>query len=92
MANTYGTKTNVEVKATIQAVLDKIMVDFSNSLSRCHEAAEFLMSGSERQYNGAKKLELRPGGSDLRGCTKGRKQADPRLDSIGMGGEGLPGM
>jgi len=50
------------------------------------------MSGSERQYNGAKKLKLRPGCSDLRVCTKGRKQADPRLDSIGMGGEGLPGM
>ena len=92
MANTYGPKTNVEVKATIQAVLDKIMEDFSNSLSRCHEAAKFLMSGSERQYNGAKKLKLRPGCSDLRGCSKGRQQADPRPDGIGLGGDGLPGM
>jgi hypothetical protein len=92
MANTYGPKTNVEVKATIQAEFDRIVEDFSKSLRRCRKAAEFLMSGSERQYNVAKKLNLRPGCSDLRGCSKRRQQADPRPDSIGMGVEGLPGM
>jgi hypothetical protein len=65
MTNTHESKTNVEAKATIQAELDKIMEDFSRSISRCHETAEFLMSGSERQHNGATKLKLRPGCSDL---------------------------
>jgi hypothetical protein len=65
MTNTHESKTNVEAKATIQAELDKIMEDFSKSISKCHETAEFLMSGSERQHNGAKKLKLRPGCSDL---------------------------
>jgi len=65
MANIHEPKTNTEAKATIQAELDKIMEDFSRSISRCHETAEFLMSGSERQHNGAKKLKLRTGCSDL---------------------------
>ncbi len=66
MANIYKTRTNAKAKATIQAELDKIMEDFSNSISRCQKAAAFLMRGSKRQYNRATK-RLRLGCFDLRG-------------------------
>jgi hypothetical protein len=65
MENIYRPKTIVEAKATILAEFDKIAEDFSKSIRRCREAAEFLMNGPERQYNEAKKLKLKPGCSDL---------------------------
>jgi hypothetical protein len=65
MENLYGPKTIVEAKATIQAEFDRIADDFSKSLRRCREAAEFLMNGPERQYNETKKLKAKPACSDL---------------------------
>jgi hypothetical protein len=65
MEHLYGPKTIDEAKATIQAEFDRISDDFSKSIRRCREAAEFLMNEPERQYNGTKKLKLKPGCSDL---------------------------
>ncbi len=65
MANIYEPRTIVDAKATIQAEFDRIAEDFSKSIRRCREAAEFLMNGPERQYNEAKKLKLKPGCSGL---------------------------
>ena len=65
MENIYRPKTIVEAKATILAEFDKIAEDFSKSIRRCREAAEFLMNGPEQQYNKTKKLKLKPGCSDL---------------------------
>jgi len=48
MANTYEPRTTADAKATIQAELNKIMEDFNNSISRCLEAAEFLISDTVR--------------------------------------------
>jgi len=92
MANIYEPRTNAEAKATIQAELDKIMEDFSNSISRCQEATQFLMSGSDRQYNGATKLNLRAGCSDLRGGSNSHQQTGPRQGTTGMGVAGSSGM
>jgi hypothetical protein len=69
MASIYEPRTDAEAKATIQAELDKIMERFSNSLSRCHEAAEFLMSGSGWHRDGITKLKPRRGCRDLRECS-----------------------
>jgi hypothetical protein len=65
MENLYGPKTIVEAKATIQAEFDRIAEDFSKSIRRCREAAEFLMNGPEQQYNEAKKSKLKRECSDL---------------------------
>jgi len=65
MANSYEPKTNTEAKASIQAHLDRIVDDFSNSLRICNEAAESLMAGSERKHNEAKRLKMKPTRSDL---------------------------
>jgi hypothetical protein len=64
MTNLYRPKTSVEAKSTIQAELDRIADDFSKSLRRCRDAAEFLMNGPERQYNAAKKTKLKAGYSE----------------------------
>ena len=61
MTNLYRPKTSVEAKSTIQAELDRIADDFSKSLRRCRDVAEFLMNGPERQYNEAKKAKLKGG-------------------------------
>jgi hypothetical protein len=60
----YRPKTIVEAKSIIQAELDSIADNFSKSLRRCHDAAEFLMNGPERQYNEAKKAKLKGGYSE----------------------------
>jgi hypothetical protein len=60
MTNLYRPKTSVEAKSTIQAELDRIADDFSKSLRRCRDAAEFLIKEPERQYNAAK--EAKPNG------------------------------
>jgi hypothetical protein len=64
MKNLYGPKTIVEAKSIIQAELDRIADDFSKSLRRCRDVAEFLMNGSERQYDEAKKAKLKGGYSE----------------------------
>ncbi len=92
MANIYEPRTNADAKATIQAELDKIMEDFSISISRCQEAAEFLMSGSDWQCSGSTKLKLKLGRFDLRGGSNGGQQADPRQGSVGIGVAGSSGM
>jgi hypothetical protein len=65
MANTCGPRTVVETKAIIQAELDRISADFGKSLHECREAAEFLMIGSEGQYNEPKKSKVKPVCFDL---------------------------
>jgi hypothetical protein len=57
MKNLCRPKTIVEAKSTIQTELDRIAEDFSKSLRRCRDAAEFLMNGSERQEVKQAKLE-----------------------------------
>jgi len=64
MKNLYGPKTIAEAKSTIQAELDRIADDFSKSLSKCRDAAEFLMNGPEQQYSEAKKAKLKGGYSE----------------------------
>ncbi len=92
MANVYEPRTNADAKATIEAELDKIMEDFSNSINRCQEAAEVLMSGSDWPCNRATKLKLKLGRSDLRGGSNGGQQADPRQGNIGTEVAGSSGM
>lgn len=49
----FRPKTVVEAKSTIQAELDRIADEFSESLRTCRHAAEFLMNGPERPCNEA---------------------------------------
>jgi hypothetical protein len=55
----YRPKTIVEARSIIQAELDRIADDFSKSLRRCRNAAEFLMKGPEQQCSEAKKAKLK---------------------------------
>lgn len=64
MTNLYRPKTIVEAKSTIQAEIDRIADDFSKSLRRFRDAAEFLMNGPEPQYNEAKKAKSNGGYSE----------------------------
>lgn len=65
MANSHEPKTNTEARASIQAHLDRIVDDFSNSLRMCNKAVESLMAGSEQKYNQANTWKVKPTRSDL---------------------------
>jgi hypothetical protein len=64
MTNLYRPKKTVDAKSIIQAELDRIADDFSKSLRRFRDAAEFLMNGPERQYNEAKNAKPKGGYSE----------------------------
>ena len=65
MANSCKPKTVVGTMATIQAELDRITSEFGKSLHKCREAAEFLMTGAERQNTEAKKSKVQQVRFDL---------------------------
>jgi hypothetical protein len=60
MANTYGPRSVGDAKATIQAELDRIAKEFSQSVRKCRQAAAVLMAGSQRQYGEIEKFTVKP--------------------------------